>query len=93
MTSGRGSRWSARGGRGSRRSDAEDRDTLKQPVPLDGLLFDLLPADQRARVAKALERAADEFGAELCERASQRDRDFAEGLETLRPVLSDLTGS
>lgn len=36
-------------------SDADDRDTLKQAVALDGLLFDLLPVDQRARVAKVLE--------------------------------------
>jgi catechol 2,3-dioxygenase-like lactoylglutathione lyase family enzyme len=65
-------------------SDADDRDTLKQAVALDGLLFDLLPVDQRARVAKVLERAADELRAELCDRTSQCDRDFAERLDIFR---------
>jgi hypothetical protein len=62
-------------------------------VALDGLHFDLLPADQCARLALAVERAADELRAEFRRRGTARDRDFADRLDRLRLALSDLTGS
>jgi hypothetical protein len=46
-------------------SDPDDEYKLKQAVALDGLHFDLLPADQCARLALAVERAADELRAEF----------------------------
>lgn len=74
-------------------SDPDDEYKLKQAVALDGLHFDLLPADQCARLALAVERAADELRAEFRLRDTPRDRDFADRLDTLRLSLSDLTGS
>ena len=74
-------------------SDPDDEYKLKQAVALDGLHFALLPADQCARLALAVERAADELRAEFRLRDTPRDRDFADRLDTLRLSLSDLTGS
>ena len=74
-------------------SDPDDEYKLKQAVALDGLHFDLLPADQCGRLALAVERAADELRAEFRLRDTPRDRDFADRLDTLRLSLSDLTGS
>ena len=71
----------------------EDRHKLKQAVALDGLHFDLLPVDQRARLALAIEHAADELRAEFRNSVTPRDRDFADRLDWLRLALSDLTGS
>jgi hypothetical protein len=62
-------------------------------VALDGLHFDLVPADQCARLALAGERAADELRAEFRNRVTPRDRDFADRLDMVRLSLSDLTGS
>jgi hypothetical protein len=71
----------------------DDRYTLRQAVAVEGLHFDLLPPDQCARLALAVERAADELHAELRSRTTPRDQDFADRLDTLRLSLSDLTGS
>jgi hypothetical protein len=66
---------------------------LRQAVALDGLHFNLLPPDQCARLALAVERAADEARAEFRNRVTARDRDFADRLDALRLSLSDLTRS
>jgi hypothetical protein len=74
-------------------SHPDDRYALEQAVALDGLHFGLLPPDQCARLALAVERAADELRAEYRNGAAARDRDFADRLDRLRLALSDLTGS
>ena len=74
-------------------SRPDDRYKLEQAVALDGLHFELLPADQCARLALAVERAADELRVEFRNRVAARDRDFADRLDSLRLALSDLTGS
>jgi hypothetical protein len=74
-------------------SHQDDRYTLEQAVALDGLHFELHPADQCARLALAVERAADELHVEFRNRRAARDRDFADRLDSLRLALSDLTGS
>jgi hypothetical protein len=49
--------------------------------------------DQCARLALAVERAADELRVEFRGRVAAYDRDFADRLDSLRLALSDLTGS
>jgi hypothetical protein len=69
----------------------EDEYALRQAVALDGLHFELLPAEQSPRIARAVATAADELRLEYRDGPEARDREFSDALGTLRLWLSDLT--
>lgn len=71
--------------RTAERLDADlDRHACEQAVALDGVHFDLLSADQAARVALAMARAAAELREELLKSVGDpRDVEFAESLSLL----------
>jgi hypothetical protein len=74
-------------------SDPNDIYKLQQAVALDGLHFDLVPADQCVRLERAVDQAADGLRDEFRDRSDQRDLEFADLLDVLRLRRSDLTGS
>ena len=74
-------------------SDPDDRYKLKQAVALDGLNFDQLPTDQCARLAVAVERAADELRAEFPTASPQATETSPIDSTRFGLSLSDLTGS
>lgn len=70
----------------------EDRQTLEQAKALDGLHFDLLAEDQADRIARAMQRAADQLRSELQAGGSgdPRDAEFADALAVLEMRLHDV---
>lgn len=70
---------------------AADRQELEQAVALDGLLYDLLPADQAGRIAVAMTSAAESLRSDLLQHESSdpRDAEFAEMLLDLIAHLAD----
>jgi hypothetical protein len=71
----------------------EDRAALNEAVALDGLHFDLLPPEQTLRLARTVQRAADQLGPEVRLGAEERDREFALRLGDLSLWLTELAGS
>jgi hypothetical protein len=69
----------------------EDRLALVSAAALHGLHLDHHERAQAARIANALERAADDLRAELMSAPDARDREFADALGDLALMLSDMT--
>ncbi|MBN2176098.1 MAG: hypothetical protein JW722_00395 [Demequinaceae bacterium] len=74
-------------------TDAADKYILEQAVALDGLLFDLLDAEQAQRLASALESAATDLRLRLITgpQTDPRDAEFADVLAVLVTSLHDMT--
>jgi hypothetical protein len=69
----------------------EDRLALVRAGALNGLHLDKHERAQAARIANALERAADDLRDELLSAPDARDREFADALGDLALMLSDIT--